>query len=70
MAKPEKSPELKELETIKRLLAQSLLKDYEGNGRVAFLQNAGFTPLEIANMLNKKRNSVDQAIHRLKGKKV
>ena len=62
----EKSPELKELEAIKRLLAQSLLKDYRGDSQVAFLKKAGFVPNEIANLLNKSRNSIDQALYRLK----
>ena len=52
-----------------KLLALNIVKDAKGDAQVRILSSAGFPSSEIAEMLGKKRNAVDQALHRLKNER-
>jgi hypothetical protein len=49
-----------------KLLALNVVGEYRGDDQVGILSAVGFAPFEIADMLGKTRNAVDQALHRLK----
>lgn len=57
------------LDKITKLLAYSVISDTKGDDQIEILFSSGFKPAEIADLLGKKRNSIDQAIHRIKKKK-
>ena len=52
-----------------KLLALNVVKDAKGDAQVKILSSAGFSSSEIAEMLGKKRNAIDQALHRLKNER-
>jgi DNA-directed RNA polymerase specialized sigma24 family protein len=61
---------LKRLDTIAKLLAMSLVKDAKTeDDKVSLLHDSGFKNVEIANILNKTSNSVDQSMHRIRKKR-
>jgi DNA-directed RNA polymerase specialized sigma24 family protein len=59
---------LGKLDEALRLLALNLVKEAEGDQRVKILASANFGAAEIAEMLEMKRNAVNQALHRLRQK--
>jgi len=60
---------LKKLDTIAKLLSLNVLKDEETvEGKVNLLHSSGFKRKEIANILDKKLNNIDQVLHNLKKK--
>lgn len=54
------------LERALRLLALNLVRDAKGDDQIRILAAASFSPTEISDMLGKKRNAVNQALHRIK----
>ena len=59
---------IKELITIKKLLALSLIKDLSQVEQIEFLSNAGFQPKEIAEIINTSANSVRVTLSRIRKK--
>jgi hypothetical protein len=49
-----------------RLLALNVVREAKGDDQIKILAAASFGPAEIAGLLGKKRNAVDQALHRIR----
>jgi len=54
------------LDRIARLLALNVVANVKGDEQIVKLSSVGFGTSEIASMLGKQRNAVDQALHRIK----
>lgn len=59
---------LKELKSIKKLLAMQAVKDKDFREQVVSLNSLGFQPKEIGEMTGKTANAVSIALHRIKKK--
>lgn len=60
---------LKELESIKKLLALTVVADLKGDAQIERLSSAGLGSTDIANLLGKTHHSVEQALYRIRKNK-
>lgn len=56
------------LDKLTKLLAHTVVSNSKGDKQIEILSSIGFNPAEISDLLGKTRNSIDQALHRIKKK--